>query len=108
MQHWYEWEGCELIYLPLHQMGNVEWDTIQDYLTYQFPVLNKPEFKQVLGTLQEPAHMLVNRLLVQTHLHETDGKAFLIYTNDDLSNRKRVFEILASYLPGANTVKGFF
>lgn len=108
MQHWYEWEGCELIYLPLHQMANVEWDSIQDYLTYQFPVLNKPEFKQVLGTLQEPAHMLVNRLLIQTHLQEADGEAFLIYTNDRLSKRHRPFEILASYFPGSNTVKGFF
>lgn len=52
--------------------------------------------------------MLVNRLLVQTHLQESDGKAFLIYTNDSSSNRSRPFEILASYLPGSNSVKGFF
>lgn len=108
MQHWYEWEGCELIYLPLHQMANIEWDSIRDYLSYQFPVLNKAEFSQVLSTLQEPAHMLVNRLLVQTHLKEADGKAFLIYTNDQQADRERPFEILASYLPGINTVKGFF
>ncbi|HUH33440.1 MAG TPA: hypothetical protein VLZ28_05765, partial [Daejeonella sp.] len=107
MQHWYEWQGCELIYLPLHQLGNVHWNSIQEYLTYQFPVLNKPEFKEVLGTLQEPAHMLVNRLLIQTNLQSSDGKAFLVYTNDALSHSDIPFIILASYGVGSSVVEFF-
>ena len=108
MQNWYEWQGCELIYLPLHQMANVEWNSIRDYLIYQFPVLHNAEFQDVLGTLQEPAHMLVNRLLVQTNLPAAAGKAFLIYTDPALLQSEQPFLILSSYQPGREKVEEFF
>lgn len=108
MQYWHEWQGCELVYLPLHELASVEWDSINDYLAYQFPVLNNPAFEKVLGTLKEPAHMLINKVLVQTNLQETDGKAFLLFTNDILQKNTNQYEILAKYLPEQNTVEKFF
>ena len=108
MQHWYEWQGCELVYLPLHELASVEWNSIHDYLAYQYPVLNRPEFEEVLGTLKEPAHMLINRLLQQTNLQGSNGKAFLLYTNTRLQQEANQYEILAGYLPEQNTVEEFF
>ena len=108
MQHWYEWQGCELVYLPLHELASVEWNSIHDYLAYQYPVLNRPEFEDVLGTLKEPAHMLINRLLQQTNLQGSVGKAFLLYTNQALQQSANQYEILAGYLPAQNTVEEFF
>ena len=108
MQHWYEWQGCELVYLPLHELASVEWNSIHEYLAYQYPVLNRPEFEEVLGTLREPAHMLVNRLLLQTNLQGSAGKAFLLYTNGILQRNVNPYEVLAQYRPEQNTVEEFF
>ena len=108
MQYWHEWQGCELVYLPLHKLDSVEWKTVSEYLTYQFPILNRPEFSEVLGTLREPAHMLVNRLLINTHLADAEGEAFLIYTDTDLQRSESHYTILSSYTRGSTTVEGFF
>lgn len=108
MQYWYEWQGCELVYLPLHQLASVEWNSVREYLSYQFPVLNRPEFSEVLGTLKEPAHLLVNRLLVQANLQHEKGRAFLLYTDRSLQQLSRQFEILGRYQPDINTVEEFF
>lgn len=108
MQHWYEWQGCELVYLPLHELASVDWNSIHDYLAYQYPVLNRPEFEEVLGTLREPAHMLVNKLLQQTNLQDSAGRAFLLYTNRTLQKKVNPYKVLAQYLPQQNTVEEFF
>ena len=108
MQHWYEWQGCELVYLPLHELASVEWESTQEYLTYKYPVLNSPEFREVLGTLREPAHMLINRMLVKTSLETTAGEAFLLYTDESLQKDANPYKVLATFIPGNGYVEQFF
>jgi len=108
MQYWHEWEGCELVYLPLYQPKSIGWDAIFEYLIYRFPVLRQPEFAPVLSTLKVPPVPIVNEILDQAGIREAAGSAFLLYTDEQRQKTSRPFELLAAYHPKDISPELFF
>jgi len=108
MQFWHEWQGCEMVYLPLYNDLSPNWDSVTDYVKYQYPILHNPIFEEILTTLKEPTHILVNQLKTNPILQELEGKAFLLYTTHISRLKDQPLQILACYQPEKNTVEEFF
>lgn len=108
MLDWYEWEGCDLVYLPMHQSGSGTWNTTSEYLRSKFPLVSEHKFSELLKTLHEPSNRLISRLISNTDLAESAADAFLFYTDSDLLTSKLPFIELAKYAEGTEDPLSFF
>lgn len=73
----YEWEACELVYLPMHQAASGTSNTIREYLESRCSLVADLQFGELLNTIHEPSIRLVSRLMSKTRLKRFTAEAFL-------------------------------